>query len=451
MSRAAVPRYLGDDFSAASPGLRFGMYLNIWTSREDQEKEIRDWAGRRSREARELAGILETQGMDAAIAYARDRRNFPRLWEKNDFAARDAWKNICRLSDNDKAAVEGLRKRQNALLAGKDDAGCMTLFGRSTAPFVTGMGNEHPLENGFSFLWPYGVPYLPGSGVKGVLRQAVRELASGQWGESEWNDKPIVTLKVGKKQVSLTAMDLLFGLESEGHGKEHFRGVLTFWDVIPEIKGDKLMVEIMTPHQTHYYQKGQPPHDSGMPTPIQFLTVPPGSSFHFHVTCDTLRLQRIAPDLLTEADGAPRWKALLTEAFQHAFDWLGFGAKTAVGYGAMETDEDARLKQEQARQEAREQAELEESLKELPGDAAELERARLSGAWKETNDFLQSVEAFLEDRDRVSPEALDILKEAVGQRWPGILDDPEATTGKKKKPKYKPRPKKIALRIRELV
>lgn len=30
MSIAAVPDYLGEDFSGASPGMRFGMYLTAW-------------------------------------------------------------------------------------------------------------------------------------------------------------------------------------------------------------------------------------------------------------------------------------------------------------------------------------------------------------------------------------------------------------------------------------
>ncbi|MBW1963132.1 MAG: hypothetical protein JRJ04_16955, partial [Deltaproteobacteria bacterium] len=47
----------------------------------------------------------------------------------------------------------------------------------TTSPFVTGVGMEHPLENGFAFLSPYGLPYLPGSSVKGVLRKAAEELA----------------------------------------------------------------------------------------------------------------------------------------------------------------------------------------------------------------------------------------------------------------------------------
>lgn len=40
---------------------------------------------------------------------------------------------------------------------------------------------EHLLENGFAFLNPYGLPYLPGSGVKGVLRQAAREVDKKSW------------------------------------------------------------------------------------------------------------------------------------------------------------------------------------------------------------------------------------------------------------------------------
>ncbi len=176
--------------------------------------------------------------------------------------------------------------------------------------------------------------YLPGSGIKGVLRQAVRELSQGMWDESPWTSEPVAEIKMDKKPVSLTALDLLFGLESKDSAKEHFRGVLSFWDVIPEIRGNQLMVEIMTPHQTHYYRDGEQPHDSGQPTPIPFLTVPPGSGFTFHVQCDLARLMRLAPDLARDG----QWKTLLQAAFEHAFEWLGFGAKTAVGYGAMKED-----------------------------------------------------------------------------------------------------------------
>lgn len=100
--------------------------------------------------------------------------------------------------------------------------------------------------------------------------------------------------------------------------------------------GEIWSVEIMTPHQSHYYQQKPDagsitPHDSGQPNPICFLTVPPGSKFVFYVDCHWMQLGRIAPDLLENE----RSRGLVRASFEHAFRWLGFGAKTAVGYGAM--------------------------------------------------------------------------------------------------------------------
>jgi CRISPR-associated protein Cmr6 len=142
-------------------------------------------------------------------------------------------------------------------------------------------------------------------------------------------------------------LDVLFGREPPEGDSDAVRGALSFWDVIPQIEGNSLMVEIMTPHQKHYYQDSQSPHDSGQPNPIAFLTVPPGSQFTFHVVCDRLHLERLtkersdgAIDVLTEENGVPRWQQLLAAAFEHAFEWLGFGAKTAVGYGAMKSSKD---------------------------------------------------------------------------------------------------------------
>jgi CRISPR-associated protein Cmr6 len=282
----------------------------------------------------------------------RGRRNFPGLWEKNTDAAKEAWQKVAQLTPDDRKRSEALLGRQQACAAV-----CSEIFqlnATAIAPFTTGLGNEHPLENGFAFLWPYGLPYLPGSGVKGVVRRAAQELASNEWGDTRgWSTGKAYTLTAGKERIGLSVIDVLFGLESGNGETEHVRGALSFWDVIPQIKGNSLMVEVMTPHQSHYYQeKREPksgnslsPHDSGQPNPITFLTVPAGSKFSFHVVCDRLHLERLtadrnegAIDLLTEDNGTPRWQQLLAAAFEHSFEWLGFGAKTAVGYGAMETE-----------------------------------------------------------------------------------------------------------------
>ena len=149
---------------------------------------------------------------------------------------------------------------------------------------------------------------------------------------------------------------MLFGRETPDGDGDHVRGALSFWDALPQIPGDTLAVDIMTPHQSHYYQKRQDrksgdstsPHDSGAPNPISFLTLPPGTGFAFHVVCDQAHLERLAPDLAHDL----RWQTLLTAAFEHAFEWLGFGAKTAVGYGAMQVNERARQQRAQAQAEA---------------------------------------------------------------------------------------------------
>jgi CRISPR-associated protein Cmr6 len=277
MAIAAVPDYLlVNDFASASPGLRFGLYLQVWGNDFTNQKD--------------KAEPLKRAG---------------------------------KLNSNDVATMKAVFERQQAsfkTIAGGTNT--LQLEAIATAPFATGLGNEHPTENGFAFLNPYGLPYLPGSGVKGVIRQAARELASGEWGDSGWTDEYITAL---------------FGPEAgaEASAEALTRGALTFWDVIPQIKSEQLTVEIMTPHQQHYYQSGESPHDSGQPIPITFLTVPAGSGFTFHVQCNRALLQRLAPALIDDA----QWQMRLQAAFAHAFAWLGFGAKTAGGYGAMQEDE----------------------------------------------------------------------------------------------------------------
>lgn len=322
MALAAVPQYLGHDFSHASPALRFGMYLPLWGV-DQRSKEM----------------LWNTHDISYEIRGQQQQERAKR--NENKVAA---LKNACALSLSDKSLAKALAQRQ--ILTFSTAPNSLRLQATAIAPFTTGLGNEHPLENGFSFLNPYGLPYLAGSSVKGVLRRAADELASGEWNQADVPScsrelRHEVQNQQGKPLFDASDLDVLFGSEALG-GDNHLRGVLSFWDVIPQIEGNSLMVDIMTPHQSHYYQRKDhmgsvSPHDSGSPTPISFLTVPPGSHLAFHVVCDTVRLNHLAPDLAH----AERWKLLLVSAFEHAFTWLGFGAKTSVGYGAMSRDTEA--------------------------------------------------------------------------------------------------------------
>lgn len=419
MSIAAVPAYLGKDFKEASPGMRFGMYLQLWG------------INRRSN-----ALLWTTHDVDYEVRGQNQQEREVKY--ENKVSALSAAK---KLNDNDRNTMRGLleRQRQSFDVAASADAS-FRLDALATAPFTTGLGNEHPLENGFAFLNPYGLPYLPGSGVKGVLRQATRELVSGDWGETHgWND---------------AAIEILFGRESADGDTDHLRGALTFWDVIPQIapedpkKPDQisLAVELMTPHQGHYYQQkphigSATPHESGQPNPISFLTVPPKSRFVFHVQCDLAHLERLAPELAQDS----YWKTLLEGAFNHAYQWLGFGAKTAVGYGAMQENPEARAERERqlaaAQAEALQRAEDDRRAALSPEDLAweehqpvvetfrqQFETARQS-AYKpgslfdsQRNDFMKTALTWEDSQSRQA--AGQLLKATMTKAWgtPGNKD-----------------------------
>ena len=373
MPVVAVPRYITDkdpDFYVDTPpGHRFYLYLPVWGINEQNGELL--WTTKDRVRKYDKKGAfkgwenIENEGYACEVVSGDvpvNPKETPRQYALKDDSETRQRVSLKRWNKMMSAIME----RQYALAATLGDH-ALTLHAKSTAPFATGLGNEHPLENGFAFLWPYGLPYLPGSGVKGVVRRAAQELAEGLWGETQgWScdarwDYPVKSTGERREKPRLSMIDLLFGREPPSGDSDHFRGCLTFWDVFPQIHGNKLRVEIMTPHQKHYYQEGEAPHDSGMPVPISFLSIPPQSQFTFHVVCDTQRLEKLAPDLVNQ------WQDLLRAAFQHAFEWLGFGAKTAVGYGVMERDEkaEAAAREEQARleQESRKASMSEEERK----------------------------------------------------------------------------------------
>lgn len=293
---AAVPAYIPSHspvaFSDAAPGHKFLGYL------------------RNSQGA----------GGEAFTAYkgkarvARDVPNGPEKRAANDRLKQEfdgVLNEVCGLPTSSKDQIKAIRSRQQALHTHHGASG-YRISTTSSAPFATGLGNEHPIENGFAFLTPYGLPYLAGSGVKGILRRAMQEL-----------------LEDGTEGFSDEAINSLFGPETVNKPEDARRGALDFWDVFPNPAGGRLVVEIMTPHFGKYYQGNDTPHDSGQPVPVSFLAVPAKSDFDFHVVCHSSRLP---------AQLQNQWRSLLDQAFAHAFGWVGFGAKTSVGYGAMDAE-----------------------------------------------------------------------------------------------------------------
>ncbi|MEZ5643332.1 MAG: hypothetical protein R3E70_15100 [Burkholderiaceae bacterium] len=191
----------------------------------------------------------------------------------------------------------------------------LTLDATATAPFSTGLGNEHLAGKRLCLPQPLR-PALPARQRhqgRVARPRANCQRRVGRHARLDERHRSRSGAQGRGKNIELSVLDVLFGRESDDGDIDHVRGALCFWDAIPQIKGDALAVDIMTPHQSHYYQQRQhrksgdstSPHDSGQPNPISFLTLPPGTGFALHVQCDAVHLHRLAPDLRTISAGKP--------------------------------------------------------------------------------------------------------------------------------------------------
>jgi CRISPR-associated protein Cmr6 len=165
--------------------------------------------------------------------------------------------------------------------------------------FVTGLGREHPVENGFAWHPTLGTPYLPGSSVKGMIRAWAREEAA-PGAANEW-------------EVIL--------------GKERQAGRVILLDALP-LQPVRLEADVMTPHYSDYYQSidpdQSPPGDWMSPVPIPFLVVASETRFQF--------------GLIPGTPGDAAYLPVVRVWLCKALEWLGAGAKTAVGYGRFFAD-----------------------------------------------------------------------------------------------------------------
>lgn len=156
---------------------------------------------------------------------------------------------------------------------------------------VVGLGSDHVQETNMTLHHIYGIPYIPGSAVKGVLRHWWLQEDFGHNEEKALDDAGFRTLFGSPKQ----------------------RGHVQFLDAYP--KKVRFATEIMNPHYPAYYSGSKPPTDSQNPLPIPFLTVEK-TSFRFIFLAKEKGLLNT-----------------LQRRFEDVLAMKGIGAKTAVGYG----------------------------------------------------------------------------------------------------------------------
>jgi CRISPR-associated protein Cmr6 len=232
---------------------------------------------------------------------------------------------------------------------------CLKL--KTASRLVVGLGAGHVLETSLTLHHIFGIPYIPGSALKGVVRMVnFWEIAEKLNKKSDedieklqkqlYNDENSNSDKNDSDKNDILKHKLLFGTQN-------FKGLLVFLDAYPEIqiKQQIFELDVMTPHYQGYYTKNQVPGDWENPNPIPFLTVKKGITFCFNVLFDKFRAERMLTLKDDEFPNANVAKEIIKEWLSNDFskisqdvkEWIeealtefGVGAKTRLGYGIFE-------------------------------------------------------------------------------------------------------------------
>ncbi len=231
-----------------------------------------------------------------------DTENILNLKNKSDklFEISDARKEIERKQEKQKSYMNFLNSQ---------GIQTFSIVAKTVSPFITGLGSGHPTETGMILDRNIGIPYIPASSVKGVLRLA-----------------HAINIATGRTEIPESELEKYFGT-SDQKQKNKYRGQLVVLDAYPaEIPN--LKVDIMNPHYSDYYSgKKDQPEETESPTPIKFLAV--GQGIKFVVNCAFIPLKNDDKSpILTETETKE-----IEAMFSTAFEKVGFGGKTSIGYG----------------------------------------------------------------------------------------------------------------------
>jgi CRISPR-associated protein Cmr6 len=193
------------------------------------------------------------------------------------------------------------------------------------SPLITGIGQSHPIETGMVFDHTMGIPYIPASSLKGIVRFAhMLELIKSDnlpnYINSDINGEYIVESNL------ITLIPTIFGGDADKEKEQQnktikLKGKVVFLDAYPDEVPD-LYVDIINPHYSQYYSDIESkiaPADYLEPTPIKFLTIKAGTKFTFRALVARENTILIKP---------------IKIAFKKALEEEAVGAKSAVGYGS---------------------------------------------------------------------------------------------------------------------
>lgn len=159
---------------------------------------------------------------------------------------------------------------------------------------AVGLGAESVIETAVRLHHTYGVPFIPGSALKGLAANYAHQ----QYADKRWQ-------KGGE------AHTVIFGSPQEA-------GFVTFYDAlyVPD-SGRPLHPDVITVHHPDYYKEGKnAPADWDNPNPISFISA-------------------TGTYLIALEGEHPLWVHAAFNILQEALEKYGVGAKTSSGYGRL--------------------------------------------------------------------------------------------------------------------
>jgi CRISPR-associated protein Cmr6 len=259
---------------------------------------------------------------------------------------------------------------------------------------ILGIGGESVYETNMTLHHNYGIPYLPSSSIKGVLRswiitQVFAKLENAPHDEQNHplinaeyraitssklfctifgcpkeskrvvfrNNEPLknkdgdyiydenATLNVFKKEVKYQDVSPTGEIQNKTKiVSKELQGSITFFDGIPNV-APKIKTDVMNVHYKDWYKDigYQAPTDTQRTNPIHFLTVSNENKLQFHTHIAAKNNPQIKEiewyeifikdtSLTTDSSVLD----LVDYWLKNALSFNGIGAKTAVGYGYMQ-------------------------------------------------------------------------------------------------------------------
>jgi len=182
------------------------------------------------------------------------------------------------------------------------ESGAKRRYAKVKGRMIIGLGAESVLETSISLHRTYGVPYIPGSALKGLAANFARQRLGEHW------------------QKGSPAYQVVFGDTDNA-------GYIVFFDalLVPGSNNEKVLhSDVITVHHQGYYQDAsKAPTDKDNPIPVSFLSA-----------TGTYLIALAAPDL-SQGQKRDLWIARTFAIIEEAVETLGVGAKTSSGYGRM--------------------------------------------------------------------------------------------------------------------